>query len=132
PFHGIWIQARRALAQRNALVRHGKIDRPQLQLWSQEYARYGSLLDRFRHDYVAALAPLFRDVLGELNPALVARVALSYARGWPRDQELEPLLLEGIERDVQQGFTRLGPHRADLRVQVAGGSAADMLSRGQL
>lgn len=131
-FHPAWQQARRALQQRNALIRHGKIDRPQLLLWSQEYARYGVLLDQLRHDYVAALAPLFRQVLSELNPTLVERVALVYARGWPRDQELEQLLVDGIDRDLQQGFTRLGPHRADLRVQVGGAAAADILSRGQL
>ncbi|MET0378630.1 MAG: DNA replication/repair protein RecF [Spongiibacteraceae bacterium] len=131
-FHPAWQQARRALLQRNALIRHGKIDRPQLLLWSQEYARYGAQLDQLRHDYVGALAPLFRQVLSELNPALVERVVLTYARGWPREQDLAQLLVEGVERDIQHGFTRLGPHRADLRVQVGGAGAADMLSRGQL
>lgn len=131
-FYSVWQKSRRALLQRNALIRHGKIDRQQLLLWSQEYARYGTLLDQLRRDYVAALAPLFRHVLSELNSTLVERVTLTYARGWPRDHELEGLLIEDVERDLQLGFTRLGPHRADLRVQVGGGSAADMLSRGQL
>jgi DNA replication and repair protein RecF len=131
-FHSIWQQARRALQQRNALIRHVKIDRPQLLLWSQEYARYGMELDQLRQSYMAALAPLFRQALCDLNPALVERVVLAYARGWPRDQELEPLLIDSIDRDLQHGFTRIGPHRADLKVQVGGNSAADTLSRGQL
>jgi DNA replication and repair protein RecF len=131
-FHAVWQQARRALQQRNALIRHGKIDRPQLLLWSQEYARYGGTLDQLRQSYIAALAPLFRQALSDLNPALVERVVLAYARGWPREQELEPLLVDSLDRDVQHGFTRLGPHRADLRMQVGGNNAADMLSRGQL
>ena len=41
-------------------------------------------------------------------------------------------MVDGVEKDIQQGFTRFGPHRADLRIQLSAGSAADILSRGQL
>lgn len=131
-FYPTWQRARRALHQRNALIRHGKIDRPQLLLWSREYARYGEVLDSWRQDYIAALAPLFRETLAELNPAVTERISIVYARGWARDAALEALLVESIEHDLQQGYTRVGPHRADVRVQVGTGNAAEMLSRGQL
>lgn len=131
-FYSAWQHARRALHQRNTLLRHGKIDRPQLLLWSREYARYGEALDGYRRDYMAALAPLFRDTLSELSPAVTERLTVIYSRGWGRDSELEPLLVDAIDRDMEQGFTRSGPHRADLRIQVGAGSAAEMLSRGQL
>lgn len=131
-FYSTWQQARRALHQRNTLLRHGKIDRPQLLLWSREYSRYGEALDRYRRDYMAALAPLFRETLAELSPTVTERVTVVYARGWARELELGPLLEEAIDRDREQGFTRSGPHRADLRIQVGTGTAAEMLSRGQL
>jgi len=131
-FYPVWQRARRALHQRNSLIRHGKIDRPQLLLWSREYARYGDALDVWRQGYIAALAPLFRETLAELNAEVTERVSVVYSRGWARDTELEALLVDGFDRDMQQGYTRVGPHRADLKIQVGGGNAADMLSRGQL
>ena len=131
-FYATWQHARRALHQRNSLIRHDKIDRSQLELWSREYARYGDELDGFRRDYIAALAPRFRQILQELNPTLTERIAVVYSRGWARDIDLEALLSDSIDRDIQQGFTRAGPHRADLKLQVGAHSAADTLSRGQI
>jgi len=131
-FYPAWRQAQRALKQRNSLIRHDKIDRLQMSLWSKEYARYGEQIDQMRCGYVEQLAPAFRWVLNELNPDLAQRLELSYSRGWSKDHSLEELLIESIDKDLQQGFTRVGPHRADVRVQVGGSSAADILSRGQI
>jgi DNA replication and repair protein RecF len=131
-FYPVWQRARRALQQRNSLIRHGKIERPQLLLWSREYARYGEELDVWRRGHIAALAPLFRETLAGLSPVITERISVVYSRGWAKDAGLEALLVDGIERDVQQGYTRVGPHRADLRVLVGSGNAAEMLSRGQL
>jgi DNA replication and repair protein RecF len=36
-----------------------------------------------------------------------------------------------MDSDLEQGFTHVGPQRADLRVLTGGHSAADTLSRGQ-
>lgn len=131
-FFPIWRLAQRALKQRNSLIRHGKIARDQLELWSREYARYGEQLDVLRRDYFAELLPRCLRILKDLSPAVADRLEVDYSRGWAKDQALEPLLIEGIDRDLQQGFTRAGPHRADLRVMTGASSAADVLSRGQL
>ena len=131
-FFPLWRLAQRALKQRNSLIRHGKIDRPQLELWSREYARYGEELDVLRAAYFSRLLPLCEAMLSELSPAVAGNLDVTYYRGWAKDRELEPLLIEGLERDMQQGFTRAGPHRADLRVTVGLNAAADVLSRGQL
>lgn len=131
-FYAAWQHARRALHQRNSLIRHDKIDRSQLELWSREYARYGEVLDVFRRDYIAALAPRFRQILSELNPTLTERISVVYSRGWARETSLEVLLNDNVDSDLRQGFTRVGPHRADLKLQVGAHSAADTLSRGQI
>jgi DNA replication and repair protein RecF len=131
-FFPLWRLARRALKQRNSLIRHGKIDRPQLELWSREYARYGEDLDVLRADYFSRLWLYCRSTLSDLSPALSDRLEVAYYRGWAKDQSLEALLIDGLESDVRQGFTRMGPHRADLKVTVGANAAADVLSRGQL
>jgi len=131
-FFPIWRLAQRALKQRNSLIRHGKIDRDQLGLWSREYARYGEQLDGLRDGYFAELLPRCRRILSDLSPTVGDRLEVVYFRGWATDKALEALLVEGIDRDLQQGFTRSGPHRADLRVTVGANAAAETLSRGQL
>jgi DNA replication and repair protein RecF len=131
-FFPLWRLAQRALKQRNSLIRHGKIDRSQLELWSREYARYGEELDVLRAEYFSKLLARSRITLSALSPTVAATLDVAYYRGWAKDQSLETLLIEGLERDVQQGFTRSGPHRADLRVTVGANAAADVLSRGQL
>jgi len=131
-FYATWRQAQRALKQRNTLIRHGKIDRSQLLLWSREYARYGEQLDQMRLQYMEQLEPVFQRVLCELTPQIGERLALAYTRGWSRDHSLEQLLVEGIDKDLQQGFTRSGPHRADVKVQLGQTLASETLSRGQL
>ncbi len=71
-------------------------------------------------------------MIERLSPAALADIQVSYQRGWSKELTLEAALLEGTERDLQQGYTRPGPHRADVRVAVSAGSAAETLSRGQL
>ncbi len=131
-FFPAWRLAQRALKQRNSLIRHGKIDRAQLELWSREYARYGEQLDAQRSAYFAELLPRYQRVLADLSPSVAGRLEIIYFRGWAKNSSLEALLIDGIDRDLQQGFTRAGPHRADLRVMVGANAAAEVLSRGQL
>jgi DNA replication and repair protein RecF len=56
---------------------------------------------------------------------------VEYRRGWPPSQRLASALGETVDRDVKFASTQLGPHRAELRLSVAAGGAADILSRGQ-
>jgi DNA replication and repair protein RecF len=131
-FFPLWRLAQRALKQRNSLIRHGKIDRPQLELWSREYARYGEELDVLRADYFSKLWACAQLTLADLSSGVADRLDVTYFRGWAKEQTLEALLIEGLESDLRQGFTRTGPHRADLRVMAGANAAADVLSRGQL
>lgn len=130
-FYPAWRLAQRALKQRNGLIRHGKIAPDQLALWSREYARYGEQIDTMRRAYIDELLPRCRAMIEALSSDALAEVEVSYQRGWPKELGLETALIEGAERDMQQGYTRQGPHRADLRITVSAGSAAETLSRGQ-
>lgn len=131
-FFPAWRLAQRALKQRNSLIRHGKIDRDQLLLWSREYARYGEQIDQMRQAYLERLLPAVRSVMAELAPAISDRLDMTYSRGWAKDVSLEAALSNAIELDIQQGHTRQGPHRADLRVYAGPNLAGETLSRGQL
>ena len=131
-FYPAWRLAQRALKQRNSLIRHGKIDRDQIHLWGREYARHGAQVDKMRREYIDRLLPLCRILLSELSPALLDRLDASYAQGWSKELNLADALQQGLEGDLQQGHTRQGPHRADLKVFAGDFLAGETLSRGQL
>ena len=128
-FINIWRRYQRALKQRNAGLRHGTIGRDDP--WLPELVKTGSILTTQRASLVAELGPVFEGVMAELSPEL-ASVSLSYRPGWDQAGTLEAGLVRSLESDRARGFTHVGPHRADLRLQWGGRPAAEVMSRGQL
>lgn len=130
-FHGVWLRARQALKQRNALLRRGKISDAEAAFWRQELATASQELHLLRQGYWQSLQQRFTDVLQLLSPGLA--VELGYYRGWDNEKDLLDILAQREQQDREAGFTQHGPHRADLRLKVKeGGTAAAHLSRGQL
>ena len=129
-FYPVWKRFQRALRQRNSLLRQGKVAPADLDPWNREFAEAGEQVDAFRDRYLRALDPWFKTLVSRLSPAL-SELELQYRRGWKREAALGEALEAGTATDLQQGFTHLGPQRADIRVNIAGRSAADVLSRGQ-
>lgn len=129
-FFRTWRRYSRALKQRNALLKT-RAPLAQLDTWDHELADAGEPLSRFRQSYLDALQPLFAALLAELAPAL-GESTLNYLPGWRRDEmPLADALLLARERDLLAGFTSVGPHRADWRIQFGGIPGRDALSRGQ-
>ena len=65
------------------------------------------------------------------DPDFDAR-SLELHPGWRRDElSLADALLLARPRDLMAGFTSVGPHRADVRIDYAGLPGRDALSRGQ-
>lgn len=124
-----WQRFQRALKQRNHLLRHGRMDVLQLRLWEAELATHGEAVDQLRGQLVAALRPIFEQLLSALTE--ISDLKLGYSRGWDKQTPLAALLEASRSRDQDQGFTQSGPQRADLRLTRYGRPAVEMLSRGQ-
>ena len=125
-----WRRYSRALKQRNVLLKSGPAPSA-LEPWDRELAESGERLTRLRQAYleqlegfVAAQAQAFLGELGQLS--------LEFRPGWKRDDVglLDALLL-GRERDLALGYTGVGPHRADWRVDFSQLPGREALSRGQ-
>ena len=57
---------------------------------------------------------------------------IDFQPGWRRDElTLADALLLARERDLTTGFTSVGPHRADWRIEQSGIPGRTALSRGQ-
>lgn len=120
---------RRALKQRNALLRTGYAGSG-LDAWDAELVRSGVAWDRWRSSYLERLAPVLEQLAALLLPELGA-AELRYQRGWTAGLSLEQALLERRGRDAERGHTGSGPHRADWRLVFDHAPEREHLSRGQ-
>ena len=129
-FYRSWQRFQRALKQRNALLRHGRIDTSDLAAWDRDLCKYGGRVDEYRSRYFQSLEPVFQNLVKRLSPDLDG-LELRYRRGWDKSLTLEESLAGALQSDLQQGFTHSGPQRADIKVSIGGLGAGDVLSRGQ-
>ena len=129
-FMPVWRRYARALKQRNALLK-GRAPESQLDAWDRELAEAGEPLARYRERYLDELQPRFAGLLDELAPAL-GPSRLEYMPGWRREElPLADALLLARSRDLLAGYTSVGPHRADWRIEFGALPGREALSRGQ-
>ncbi|WNV05751.1 DNA replication/repair protein RecF [Candidatus Methylospira mobilis] len=119
----------RALSQRNAALRSGKID-TNLAIWDQEMAIHGEAVADARHIYFEMLQPYFAAataaLLGDEN------FVLKLNKGWPTGQTLLTALAAEAQADQRLGYTGSGAHKADFSILLKGRPARLTLSRGQM
>ena len=126
-----WRRYAAALRHRNAALRAGSPDRV-VAAWDGELTVAAAILDRLREAFCKALEGALQPLVDSI--LLLGRVRVDYRRGWPlepSERDFPTWLRLGREQDRQQGHTRLGPHRADFTLRIAGRASSDSLSRGQ-
>ena len=123
-----WRRYHRVLRQRNQSLRAGA-DQKSVQAWDVPLLAEADKLHQMRVDYLARLAPALQRYglqLLDLEPAF------AYQPGWSEDNgSLASQLRAALEADRERGFTRLGPHRADLSLRYEGKPVQSLFSRGQ-
>jgi len=126
----IWKQYHRILRQRNSALRR-KRSKQEIQAWDQPLVEKAEFLHQLRQDYINRLSPvlaMYGEQLINENPQF------DYHPGWEQidqSQNLMEQLTESFIQDQERGFTRLGPHRADIKIKVAGKAVQTVFSRGQ-
>ena len=129
-FLPLWRRYARALKQRNALLKSGA-GGEQLDAWDHELAEAGEPITRHRRQYLEHLQTRLLAVAGDLVPALGAS-SIEFQSGWRSSElSLADALLLARDRDRGVGYTTVGPHRADWRIDYAGHPHREALSRGQ-
>jgi DNA replication and repair protein RecF len=144
----------RILAQRNALlraIRREEAETGSLEFWDEQLALVGSRVMAARLELVADLAARIPALHDAVAPEVERedQVRLTYADtlkdAWPEraaGQDAPPppeQLAEAYRRRIRQvrekelwnGVSLVGPHRDDLRVELAGREVATHASRGQ-
>lgn len=124
-----WQRYARLLRQRNAALK-AQAGQAVLDALEPEFLRGAAVITRARAALVGRLDHCAGDMAGELGFRLPGRLALRYRQGYQEGSELAALLREQRDMDRERGFTRSGPHRAELTLSCDGRAAAEM-SRGQ-
>lgn len=129
-FLPLWRRYARGLKQRNALLKSG-VGGAQLDAWDHELAEAGEPLARHRQQYLEQLQLRLLEVADSLAPAL-GLANIDYLPGWRSNElSLADALLLARDRDRALGYTSVGPHRADWRIDYAAHPNREALSRGQ-
>ena len=126
-FLDTWRNYQKALRQRNAALRQGETDR-NVRIWDEPLAEHGEQVDQDRQEFLEQFLPLFSSISSEY---LLFDSNCRYKRGWSSNVGLKEALHDSLARDRAFGATQVGPHRADLPLEVHARRARYRVSRGQ-
>ena len=129
-FFDQWQRFQRGIKQRNKLLRRGKITDEELSVWTRDIAASGEALSDYRKAYFNLLTPRFKAIMARLAPSLEG-LDLRFRKGWDKQLSYREALVNSESTDREQGYTHVGPQRADIRVMIDKHLASDTLSRGQ-
>lgn len=127
-FMPVWRRARRALSQRNAVLRENGSNQL-LAPWTNELAETGEEITRLRRSHVQEVESRSAQLLERLLPG--ESWQLRYAQGWDAERSYLEVLESTIERDRRHGLTMSGPQRAELGFYAGPKAAKGRISRGQ-
>jgi DNA replication and repair protein RecF len=126
-------QYRRALAQRNTLLKH-RPSKSQLFPWDVRLSQLAGVIVRARSDLTGKINEDLPKLYKELSKSK-AEVSVAYQNRWPVDNYESSFLhkLESsLDEDMLRGFTGTGPHREDLSLFFGSHPVQQVASRGEV
>lgn len=125
---------KRALEQRNALLKLSR-DVPQpetaFEVWEASMARYGAAMRQFRIDWTSRLQRHAETVHGAMGSGEALTLTYETKDSAGDEESAARMLAQRRREDIARGTTTSGPHRDDLRIEVAGREARLFGSQGQ-
>ncbi|MBT5229765.1 MAG: DNA replication/repair protein RecF [Methylococcales bacterium] len=126
-FLPLWNQYSQVLKQRNALLRNRDVSA--IKPWDIQFVELSEKIDLLRQHYVSKVNAYFTASCHSLLG--LEDINLVYRRGWNQESQLADLLASSTLRDIESGFTRAGPHRADISIVHDKQNVHQIVSRGQ-
>jgi DNA replication and repair protein RecF len=121
----------KALRSRNRLLKSSQPERRSISAYDAILAELGARIGQARLALSQQLKPAMEATFAEVTEHALP-LELSYAARHPPEAEtLRRELAAHYEKDVQRGYTGVGPHGDDLRVGVAKTLAKHHASQGQ-
>ncbi len=127
-FYSEWQRYHKLLKQRNAALRQ---DISLLHVWEDALVESGEKIDDLRKSASYILMEELLNLINDNYKTILPEFSWQYNSGWSKEETMLSALKRNQQKDIQFGFTSIGPHRADLRFYSQGKNAKEMLSRGQ-
>lgn len=124
-----WQRFARVLRQRNAALKSDG-NAEVLDALDPSFVAAAVVINQHRRDQAGRVEQQARRLHEALAFRLPGAIALHYRAGHPAGTSLPAILATHRDRDRERGFTRHGPHRAELVLTCGDYPAAEM-SRGQ-
>ena len=125
-FFSTWRNFRRALLQRNAAIKALS----DFHYWDEIFTNHANQLNLLRSQYVHDIQTSFDQIWHSFPESeQIGPIEFKYFKG--HQQELLQELASSTHRDQKLGHTAVGPHRADLLINVNNQAAHSILSQGQ-
>ncbi len=129
----------KTLKQKNNLLKEYKFNKnidDMLDVWDESLAKEGAILIAKRMEYLSTLndaARKFHRILSRETETLT----LSYESGFKLEEakDVQKSLLDAIvkarQKDKELGFSTVGPHRDDIKIEINGKDSRKFASQGQ-
>ncbi len=131
---------KKALAQRNFLLKEEQPDLSTLDIWDEQIAEYGSRIMIYRRSFTEKLQRLSQQIHHSLTEGK-EKLDLFYESDIPsasakkgitgQKEIFSDILRENRKRDLIRRTTLRGPHRDDLRIEIDGIDVRNFGSQGQ-
>ena len=125
---------KRALLQRNALLKEKNIKSENLEVWDNELAKFGERVILKRDEFIKKLNRISGDIHKNITNGKEMFEVL-YDSSVPVNESLKEVFLfrlkEKFKSDVFKGSTETGPHRDDLSILINGMDIRKFGSQGQ-
>ncbi|EGN76049.1 recF protein [Idiomarina sp. A28L] len=125
-----WLTFSRLLKQRNALLKQRVYESQGGALWDKQLAEAGEAVTTARRSYLNGLNSQLNSYCQTFLPQYEFEFKL--LQGWSDELSLLEALSDKLELDKRQGFTSVGPNKAEWQIRADGIDARERLSRGQL
>lgn len=129
----------KTLKQKNNLLKEYRFNPnvdDMLDVWDTGLAKEGAIIIERRIEYIATL----NDAAGKFHKALSSEketLTLSYESGSKTDvqkdlqEELYKAIVAARQKDKELGFSTVGPHRDDIKIEINGKDSRKFASQGQ-
>ena len=124
-YRQLWQSFNRTLKQRNQALKNKSNE---IKYWDVEFCKYAESINTFRKDYFLQLESIFSEVQSSLLENDL--ISLTFKSGWNDQIGLQQDLIIHLDRDFYTGWSNVGPHKADLKLNFHK-STRNNLSRGQ-
>lgn len=123
------IRYRRALQQRNLLLKQDSVDADFIAIYEEEMALSGEVIYAIREQFVDEFEIIFQQIFSNLASSS-EKVSLEYMSNCEKGSILS-LIQQNRTKDELMGFSLIGVHRDDLRMSLGGYPIKKEGSQGQ-